>query len=388
MVTLTTATAALKTMYLDVVANQLNTQTHPFLAKVEHTAQDVVGKKIKKLVPYGVNGGIGAGTESGILPAVAENNYLLFEATLKNLYGSIEITDKALRASGSEAGAFVNLLTAEMEGLVDASRFNFARMLYGDGSGLLTAGIATESGGYVFEAESMDNLMVGQKVDVYVDDVFVHSTRITGWDYAENTVVCDKAFTADMADDTKTVTLFIQGSKDKEITGLGALFNPEVTSLYGVSKAEHSFLNPLIDTVAKVNFNEAKLMSMLDGVAESSDSNIDFITGSYDVRRAYSALLSQNKVNADILRLEGGYTALSFNGVPFIADKFLGSGKVYFLNSQDFRLHQLGDWQWIENDKGQILRQKEGFPTHSATLVKYAELVCSKPGGQAKLSVS
>lgn len=388
MVTLTTATAALKTMYLDVVANQLNTQTHPFLAKIEHTAQDVVGKKIKKLVPYGVNGGIGAGTESGILPTVAENNYLLFEATLKNLYGSIEITDKALRASGAEAGAFVNLLTAEMEGLIDASRFNFARMLYGDGSGLLTAGLATESGGYAFEADSLDNLMIGQKVDVYVDDTFVHSTRITGWDYAAKTITCDRAFTADMANDENTVELYVQGSKGKEITGLGALFNSGITTLYGVSREDYAFLNPFTDTVVKANLNEAKIMSMLDVVAESYDSNVDFITGSYDVRRAYAALLANSKVNADILHLEGGYTALTFNGIPFIADKFLGSGNLYFLNSQDFKLHQLGDWQWIENDKGQILRQKEGFPTHSATLVKYAELVCSKPSGQAKLTVS
>ena len=123
MVTINSANAALKTMYLDVVANQLNTKTHPFLAELEKTSQDVVGKLVKRLVPYGVNGGIGAGTENGSLPTPSENKYLLFQSFLKNLYGTIEITDKALKASSSDAGAFVNLLTAEMEGLLNSSKF-------------------------------------------------------------------------------------------------------------------------------------------------------------------------------------------------------------------------------------------------------------------------
>ena len=44
---------------------------------------------------------------------------------------------KAIRAGQNSAGAFINLLNAEMEGLLEASKFNLSRMLYGDGSGLL-----------------------------------------------------------------------------------------------------------------------------------------------------------------------------------------------------------------------------------------------------------
>ena len=79
------------------------------------------------MAPYGVNGGIGAGDEDGDLPTSAENNYVVFESTLKNLFGTIELSDKAVLASSSTAGAFVNLLNAEMEGLIRASSFNFGR---------------------------------------------------------------------------------------------------------------------------------------------------------------------------------------------------------------------------------------------------------------------
>lgn len=137
MVTLETAEKALKSVYLNVVADQLNVGVNPLLAKIEQTSGDVWGKEIIKLVPYGLNGGVGAGEETGALPTPAANNYDRFKLELKNLYGTIELSDKAIRASQSNTGAFVNLLNAEMEGLLKASKFNLGRMLYGDGSGTL-----------------------------------------------------------------------------------------------------------------------------------------------------------------------------------------------------------------------------------------------------------
>ncbi len=388
MVTLQSANAALKSMYLDVVANQLNTKVHPFLAQIEKTEQDVVGKLVKKLVPYGINGGIGAGTESGSLPTAFENNYIVFETTLKNLYGTIELTDKALRASSSDAGAFVNLLSAEMEGLLDASKFNFARMLYGNGTGLVASGLATASGAFTFVADKLNNIMVGQKLDIYVDGSYEQSARVTQCDFATKTITFDVACTADMADNTKTTTLYVQGSKDKEITGLGAIFDNNVSSIYGVTKASYEFLKPVAKTVSAANFSESSLMEIVDECDERAGGQINFICGSFDARRKYQALLSTNRINCDIANLAGGFKAITFNGIPFLAERFVDDGNIYFLNSDDFKVHQIGNWQWIENDKGQILRQKEGYPTHTATLVKYAELVCSKPGAQGKLVIS
>lgn len=388
MVSISSANAALKTMYLDVVANQLNTKIHPFLNQIEKTEQDVVGKLVKKLVPFGLNGGIGAGTESGSLPQAFENNYLVFTSTLKNLYGTIEITDKALRASSNDAGAFVNLLTAEMEGLLDASKFNLSRMLYGNGSGLLTEAVATASGAYTFVATSLKNLMIGQKIDIYVNGTFIKSARIMAMDFATKTITLNQTATSDMADSTKTTSLYIQGSKDKEITGLGAIFDTTISTIYGVTKAANQFLNPISQTVSAANFSEASLMGVVDAINEKTGGDVNFIVASYDARRSFQNLFANNKLNLDVLTLDGGYKTLSFNGTPFLAERFIEDGTIYFLNSDDFKLHQMGDWQWIENDKGQILRQKEGYPTHSASLVKYAELVCNKPGGQGKLVIS
>lgn len=86
------------------------------------------------------------------------------------------------------------------------------------------------------------------------------------------------------------------------------------------------------------------------------------------------------------MQLEGGFTALSYNGIPIVADRFCPDGTMYFLNTDDFALHQLCDWQWLEGEDGKILKQIPGKPVYSVTLVKYAELMCYRPAGQAMVT--
>ena len=62
MVTLKTAESALKDVYLGVVANQLNVNANPLLAKIEKSTKDIWGKEVRKVAPFGINGGIGAGS--------------------------------------------------------------------------------------------------------------------------------------------------------------------------------------------------------------------------------------------------------------------------------------------------------------------------------------
>lgn len=42
--------------------------------------------------------------------------------------------------------------------------------------------------------------------------------------------------------------------------------------------------------------------------------------------------------------------------------------------------------RWLEGDDGKVLKQIAGKPLYTATLVKYADLVCARPCGQAMLT--
>ena len=87
-VNLTNADKALKTYYLDAVAQQLDVIS-PFYAKIKKSTDDVWGKEVKKLVCYGVNGGVGAGS-----------GFSGFSARSVRISGS----SSGCRASGSGSG--------------------------------------------------------------------------------------------------------------------------------------------------------------------------------------------------------------------------------------------------------------------------------------------
>ncbi len=379
-VTTTNAEVALKSYYLPAITDQLDKSISPFFARIRKTTTDVSGKEVRKLVRYGMNGGISAGTETGELPGAGPNSYAVFYTPLKNFYGTIEISDKAIRASATEAGAFVSLLNDEMNGLIESASFNFNRMLFGDGTGKL----ATINGNASFAhyyVDSVKNLIEGMVVDVVGTSGSVIATSRT-----IETVDREKKIISLSGSDMSSpanYTLVVQDSKDLELTGLGCIFR-ESGSLYGQRIENSHWLKPnMYNDIGDID--EMKIQTAIDEVEERTGSKINFIMCSWGVRRALFNVLSKSRV-LEPMTLEGGFKALNFNGIPVVADRFCPEGTMYLLNTDDFAIHQLCDWQWLEGEDGKILKQVAGKPVFTATLVKYADLMCYRPAGQAMLS--
>ena len=381
-VNLTNADNALKTLYLDAISHQLDTSINPFFASIEKTTNDVWGKEIRKVCTYGVNGGIGAGTEDGALPKAVGNNYTQFVGTLKNLYGVIEISDKAIRASENNSGAFVSLLNSEMEGLIEASKFNFGRMLFGDGSGCLS------KIDYFFEGkfyvDDIQNFAEGMVVEVRDDSGNIldgiEGYRIKQLDKIEKYVRLEGLEMADKQYERQAMFV-LQGSYNKEISGLGKVFDLWGESLYGVNREDHVWMRPYFEFNAG-DITELALQKALDGIEEQSGKSPNLIICTWGVRRALQQIFAQNRRMCDTVELAGGYKAMSYNGIPIVADKFCPQGTMYILNTDEFVLHQLCDWQWLADDDGRVLKQIPGKPVYTATLVKYAELICNRPSAQ------
>lgn len=379
MVTLQTADKALKDYYLGVIKEQLDVGTNPFLALVEKTSEDVYGKEIKKIVTHGINGGIASGSESGSLPAAMGNSYAEFALPLKNLYGSIEISDKALRASETGSATAVSLLNAEMNGLIKASKDNFSRMLFGDGTGYLCKIVSISDDKLSATVDDVKNITEGMLVDVYLGDSIdtrYSANRITDVDKENSKIYFTKA----MKDTPKNSALYVSGSKNQELTGLGAIFSDSATSLYGLEKSGNRWLNPNVKTVASLSYED--VAEMLDTVEEKGGKGADVIVCSWKVRRILQKILVKAGVTSAACETEGGYKSIAFNGIPVIVDKHCPEGHMYFLNTEDFKICQLCDWQWLDEGDGRILRKIPGKAAYSATLVKYADLLCEKPCGQ------
>lgn len=386
MITLDTAEKALKTVYLGVVGNQLNYASNPLLAKIKQTTNNVYGNEIIKATSFGVSGGVAAGSENGALPKAVGKRYSQFRITLKNLYGSLEISDKAIRCSQNSAGAFVNLLSEEMDSLIKSSAFNLGRMLYGDGSGVLAKVTEdTSIGDTSFAVDNIKGFAINQIVkflntngsgfnSTYNDDV-----RIISIDRDAKTIATDYDCIASMKDLKIATPGF-----NKEITGLGAIFGNS-TSLYGIKRKEATWLTPYTKTDVG-NLSENAMQTAIDSINDESGADIDFIACSSKVRRYYQECMSTYKRNIDVMDLQGGFKALSYNGIPVVNDRFVEDDTMYLLSTKDFELCQLGDWEWLEGNDGKIIKQKDGYPVYTATLVKYAELLCNRPNSQAKLT--
>ena len=389
MINLTTANNALKTVYLDVLDNMLNVSVNPLFSKIKKTSEGVYGKEIKVLAPYGLNGGICATGETSELPQVSSNNYINLTTTLKNLYGVLEISDKAVRASQNSAGAFVNLLNDEMESLIRASAFNLSRMLYSDGQGYI-AQILSKNSNTEFVVDTTAGIYEGMIIDIFDHgngyyDENAFGLTVMSVDRTRNIVVAKgkKDCIFNVAESTYVFT--VQESLRHEITGINALFNDEITTLYGLEKSAYSFMKGALNTVVGDGAcDEMDIVKAMDFAEEVGGSKINYIACSSDVRRMYQNLLKEHGRNVQMVDIGNGFKGIDFYGVPMISDRFVEKDAMYLLDTDAFTLHQMCDWEWLTDDNGNVLSQKPGYATYTATLVKYADLLCSRPLGQAK----
>ena len=385
MVTIQTADNALKSFYLDAVTEALDKKANPLLARIAQSTADVVGKDVKKLVKLGVNGGISAGSETGDLPDAKDEARVTFTSTLKNLYGTIEISDKALRASAGNEGAFVNLLDDEMQGLIKSANFNFGRMLFGDGTGRV---------GYVTGATDVENELQMSDITGMIEGLYVDFYSIdfkTMYARKFKVISVDRETKKVRFSGSKNLSTVISGeavvclheSYGYEITGLKAIF--EADTLYGVDRSTTPMLKSYIRKDVGA-INENVIQKAMDIIEENSGSKVNFIVCSWGVRRALAEYYRSLGVALSTIAFDGGFNALSFNGIPVVADRFCPEGTMYLLNTDDFKLHQLCDWKWLEGEDGKVIKQVADKPVYKATLVKYADLICSKPCGQAMLT--
>ncbi len=375
MITLSSAENVLKDVYLGVIADQINTKTNPLFAKIKRSTRNIVGKEVRVVAPVGINGGIMAGEETSDLPNGVDTPYLSFVAPLKNLYGRFEISDKAIRCSSTDVNSFVNLLQDGMDSLLKASIFNLSRMIYGDGTGCLATITVTE--GKPTVVDNAEAVAAGMYVDIYSGDAIKASNVfVKNVDKVAKTIVLGTTETLATGD-----KIYVHNSKGNEIVGLkGIVSNP---SLYGVDKSAYPIMDAKTYTATAADaFDEDYVQSVIDDL-EMAGTTVNFINCSYELKRVYQRYLTLYKKNIEIATLEDGMKVLTHFGTPIVPTNHLGAGECYFLNTNDFTFFELGDWKWLEDESGRVLKQHPTKPAYSATLVKYTELLCQKPSGVA-----
>ena len=381
---LTSVEKALKELYLGPIIDQLNTEIDPFVARIERSTEAITGNNgIVRAAQIGLNGGFGAGTETGTLPLPGENIYKNLRSTTKNLYGVIAISDKLLKSvKGNDKGSFANLIEREIQGMLHTAKWHFARQVYGSASGKIAncvaGGASTKIG-----VDSVQFLIEGITIDIMRSDggVVEKARRILNIDRKTNEITISG--TAVTVPEGAYITA--QGSAGLEMTGLTDLFNVGAAQLYGNTRADNSWLNPTVNT-AVGEISQGLLQNTITGVEDAYNVKIDYISAGNDAFIHYMNLLKAESRQVNTMTLAGGVTGLKFNNIDVVRNRFTPVDGMDFLDTSKFKIDQVSEWDWIEGPTRSIFVQNGNTPTYNATLVKYADLMCVTPGGMARLT--
>lgn len=378
---------ALKENYLPAWRNQLGIEPSALLGKIKKP--EIKGSKIVAAAPIGLSGGFGYGEEGKATPAAGGVRIERFETTAKDMYVNVVISEKAVKLTGT-SGAMANALDTEIKGAYETAKWNVGRSLFGNGIGILTTTKALTAAGNTIQVDNTTYLKEGLIIDIYATNGTSPQAngagrRLLSVDRANSTITIDgdpATFSAGF--------ITVQNSYKREITGLGAIFDDTVTSLYGVSKASNPFIKPVVIN-AENDVDDSIITRVLRQAKNDKNSQVDMLLcgdGAYD---HYISYLKTNNVRVEEIShtLKGGFKAIKFifgnKEVDVVNESFVPSGEMWGVETGCLEFHSF-DWTFAELQGGGIFNLMENQSCYRALLTNYGDLICTNPGGCVRIT--
>ena len=378
---------ALKENYLPAWRNQLGVEPSALLGKIKKVP--LVSNKIVASAPIGLSGGFGFGAEGQATPNAGNVKFDRFETEAKDMYVNIAISAKAVRLTGS-GGAMANALDTEVKAAYETAKWNVGRSLFGNGTGVLANISALSSAGLTITVDDTKFLKEGLIIDIYADGATAPQTngngrRIVAVDRANKTITIDGSATTF----TKGF-ITVQNSYKREITGLGAIFDSKVTTLYGLKKSDNPYLAP-ITVSAGSDIDDGIITKALRQAKNDKNSAVDTLLCGDDAFDAYVTYLRTNNVRVEEMShtISGGFKAIKFifgnKEVDILNESFVPAGEMWGVDSTSLELHAQ-EWDFADLQGGGIFNLMEGSSVYRALLANYGDLICKNPGGCVRIT--
>ena len=320
------------------------------------------------------------------------------------MYVDIQISNKTVQLASSNVSAMINALDQEVKGSYRSAEWNLSRALFGNGSGILCAACSAATNTSTtssFTVGDVSKLIEGLTVDIYTyaannatEGTLVatnKAVRILSIDRAKRIVTVDSpsvAITQALSAASVTASgtygfVTVQNSYKRELCGLGAIFDGSVTTLYGLSKNDNPWIQPI-----KVDAdNEISDTVLYDGIKEAYDykgCDIDLLMMGDNAFRAYQEYMSTSNVKVvDKQRFVGGavgYKVLCGSRETVIVnERFVPSDEAWGVDTSSFLLEQT-PWEFMAKD-GAVFLPMAGTSIYRALLTSYGNLLCTNPGG-------
>lgn len=389
--TLTGAQYALKVRYLGTIRKQFNEST-VFFTKLAKRTEPVTGKSFTIALHTAGQATAGLGAADGgalkdpssqtIVNAIIPNSYQ---------YSSMRITGPTIAASRDNVGAMANMLEFEVDNLLKNMKRSFNRQFHSDGTDALAywTGADDSSGATVDDGQGNAFVHLPAGAGTYdLIDATDNSTKLgdsivvtRGAKAATNYAVTWTGTVSGSADADYLVFEDTLGYQMMGLAGIVSAADPPLGALQGIAAATagNEYWQARTNTGSGTlrQFDFADLQSVIDDIASStnySESDIDLLLTNYPVRREYFKACIVERRHVNTMELDGGFKALDYNGIPFVADAQCKRNRIYVLAMKSLALMRMSDFEWLDRD-GSYLSRVDGYDAYTATLYHYGNLM-------------
>lgn len=393
---LSTIDGILKEDYVrDQIINTVNMQTY-FLSKLG-SKDTTHGRRFVLGARFGVSEGQGFRKENEALPETGFGEYDQPTGNVVLQYSPFNISGPAIKATKGNRAAFADALSTALQDTRDGFALATYWGSWGDGTGTLGkvgtgAASATQQVtsplGLDYVTGSLENSQKTRPFRKNMKLLFVTTGAV-------------RTITSVNGDGTITLNATITTTTGERIVrGDSTALSDDAKSLLGVTaavKATGSYFNisrsgqpgwqgniidlndePLTEDALQLAFDTADING--DGAAAPN-----LLISEHLARRLYIQLLeSRKRFVTPSTKLEGGFTALDFNGKPWVVDKACPPQRVFYLNMPDWTWYVMQDVDWMQED-GKVLKWVNGYDKYTAILHAYRQLACLKPANQTVL---
>lgn len=164
-------------------------------------------------------------------------------------------------------------------------------------------------------------------------------------------------------------------------------------SLQGLAIATYPWWKANVDSHVSGRYagQRALTLNMMQKMFDSieikagKDYGPDVVLMPHALRREYLELCLADRRAVNTMELDGGFTAIDYNGIPLMVDVDAIDGEIYFLTMKDLQLYRMSDYDWMDKD-GAILQRISGVDAYEATIFRYAEFGCKRRNSQGVIT--
>ena len=438
---------ALKDFYLEPVQDQLNNAT-VLMSLLDKNEKDVSGNNAIIDCHYGRTSGTGARGDGHSLPSAGRQLFKKATVPMKYNYGVVGFTGPTIAKTRDDRGAFVRVIESEISGLVNDIKKEVNRQMWGAGYGLLARWRTTASGtsytlqksyrsntaggdgfGSAFGAKYLKENGSAVPVVLTVASSAITAATVDATDIAVSAIAetntapaYDTVTVTDPAVTEAAGTFYVRpasmvtynasnntGGARLEMMGLrgivtnqdideinlfnGAATAPHLDTLQGLDADSYSWWNAHVDShpsgryagQRSLEFNLMQKMFDKVEITAGKDYGPNLIITTHAIRREYVELCRADRRQINTMKLEGGFTAIEYNGIPLTVDEDAIDGEMYFLTTKDLQVYRMSDFEWMMKD-GAILARVAGYDAYEAVLFRYAEFGCNRRNSQGVIT--